>query len=585
MNRFTYENNDTKRSIVDYFSDELSLYNQEKTLRAVFYGYLYNRKELAEEVNAPDAKEWSDQAIMLHLYERYGKDCLLRAKGMFSFAVQNMADGSLFLARDRAGGKPLYYCAEKNHFLFGPDLKGFLKESAVERKINKTALAQYLMLSYIPAPLTILENIYKLPAAHYMTVSATGEVSVEEYWDVVYDESRMITDYEECKKQLRETVFKAVEESVYAEPSVGILLSGGIDSNIVTGVMSQLSGKAVDTFSIGYNGVKDYDESDRVKISAKFHNSNHNLFYIEFKNIIDNIEKIIDSIDEPYADSSYLPTYTISQIAGGHVKTVLTGDAGDELFAGYDKYLIGYYGDLYNKIPAGIRTGVIEPLVGKLPAKRTITRKLTKVIENSQKDVFEQRRNTMCLGVSYDNVRRLVRVGSENALDFIRQTYDRYGDTACEINRTLYTDYKIVLEGDMLPKAERASRLAGITSKAPLLHPDVVELAARIPVEFKIKGKDRKIILKDTFSDCLPKEAVRGRKIGFGVPVSYWFQNELRQDLLNMLNPEKLEEQGLLNSGYVNQIVEEHLTGKKNYGGLLWALYIFEKWYHKYFEA
>lgn len=574
-------------SIISFFSESHSVFSDEKTLEVVFDGYLFNHGQLAEELNktgCPDTV-FTDGEIMLHLYKKYGKNCLQKAKGMYAFAVHDLTAGTLFLARDRAGGKPLYYARTKDAFVFGPDLKGMLRENVVERQIHKTALAQYLMLSYIPAPLTILENVYKLPAGHYLTVSSGGEMAVEEYWDVIYDDRQKITDYDECKSALRESLFRAVESCMNTGGSVGALLSGGIDSNIIVGIMSKISDKPVDTFSIGYSNVKDYDESDRAVLSAKFHNSNHHLFCIDYENVRDNIERIIENIDEPYADSSYIPTYTISQIAGTHVKTILTGDAGDELFAGYDKYLIGHYSEVYNRIPGFIRNGIIRPVVNLLPSNRGIVRRATKVIDNCALDVFSQRRNLMCLGVHFDDVIKLLTFDGSRSLDFIKIVYDKYEATATEVDRTLYTDFKIVLEGDMLTKADRTSRLANVTSKAPLLHPDVVELAAKIPVEFKIKGKDRKIILKDAFSDCIPEKIATAKKIGFGVPVSYWFQNEMKEDLLETLDRTVIARQGLLNPDYVDFLVEEHLTGRKNNGGILWALYIFEKWYSRYFET
>lgn len=574
-------------SVVNYFPEKCTEFNKQENLKIVFDGYLLNQRQLVAELadQGYSCGSKSDAALMLALYEKYGKECLRKAKGMFVFAIYDLLEGSLFLARDRAGGKKLYYTRTSSSFVFGPDLKGMLRENVVDRVINKTALAQYLMLSYIPAPLSILDNVYKLPAAHYMIVSADGNISIAEYWDVVYDDTQSITDYAECKKLLRDTLFCAVEESLHADPSVGLLLSGGIDSNVIAGIMSRISDKPIETFSIGYKGVKDYDESGRALLSAKFHGSHHHMFFIEYQNIIDNLEKIIENVDEPYADSSYIPTYTISRIAGEYVNTILTGDAGDELFAGYDKYLIGYYSELYNKLPEVIRNRLVQPVAEMIPSKRSVARKITKVINNCREDVFIQRRNMMCLGIGLDKINRLLTYDGSKALNFVEDVYRKYESTACEVHRTLYTDFKLVLEGDMLTKSERTSALANLISKAPLLHPDVVELAARIPAEFKIKGRQRKMILKDTFSDCIPLKIASAKKMGFAVPVSYWFQNELKRDLQATLERPFLEKQGLLNPDYVEVLIEEHMSGQKNNAGILWALYIFEKWYRRYFEG
>lgn len=575
------ENKNEIISVISFFDDNQTFINKNNTMKIVFNGYLLNRKQFSGVCYDDNL---SDAEVVLTLYEKYGKDCLHQIKGMFVFVIQNLTDNSLFLARDKVGGKPLYYTKTKDAFIFAPDLKGILGGDLVERIINKTALAQYLMLSYIPAPLSILENVYKLPAAHYLEVSATGETELVEYWDVVYDDKEQIKDYDECKHLLRETLFEAVENHMEYDKNAGVLLSGGIDSNIITGIMSKISDKPVNTFSIGCSDVKEYDESDRATLSAKFHNSNHKLFFMEYKNMFDNIEKVIDYIDEPYADSSYLPTYTISQIASEHTNTVLTGDAGDELFAGYNKYLIGHYSNIYKKIPAPVRNGIIKPFVSVLPANSKFVRKVNKVIDNSFLDTYSQRRNMMCLGVTYDNVNKLLNYDGSDALGFIKGIYDKYENTACETERTLYTDFKVVLEGDMLTKSRVTSELAGIVSMAPILYPDVIELAAKIPVEYKIKDKDRKIILKDAFSDMVPEKVVKAKKTGFAVPISHWLKNELKSDLLDTLDRTVIAKQGLLNPDYVEFLVEEHLTGKKNNSGIIWALYVFEKWYHKYLE-
>lgn len=572
-------------SVINFFSEEAAYTGN--THKITFTGYLLNRVSVMEQLRQTGyaLSDSSDGALMLGLYLQFGKDCVQKAKGMYAFVIRDLADGSLFLARDRVGGKPLYYAQTADAFIAAPDLKGILKENLVEKQVNKTALAQYLMLSYIPAPLTILENVYKLSAGHHMTVSAEGTVDIQQYWDVVYDDQNRITDYEECKRQLRKTLFESVEEYLGTDPSAGILLSGGIDSNIITGVASQVTGKPIDTFSIGYKNEKEYDESDRAALSARFHKTNHHLFMVEYQNVLDNLDKVIENIDEPYADSSYLPTYTISRIAGEHTKSVLTGDAGDELFAGYNKYLIGYYSDIYKKIPGFIRNGIIKPLVDVLPANKKIVRKLNKVIDNSFEDTYTQRRNMMCLGVRPDVIDKLLTYKGSDALDFVREAYSKYEGQTSEVNQALYTDFKVVLEGDMLPKAERTSTLAGIVSKAPILHPDMVELVSKIPVEYKIRAKDRKIIFKETFADFIPKEILTATKTGFAVPVSYWFQNELKSDLLQTLNREMIEAQGLLNPDYVEYLVQEHINNRTNYGGILWALYIFEKWYQRYFMA
>ena len=576
----------TRLSIIDLSTGKQPITNEDGTLKIVFNGEIYNYREIRQTLleKGHVFHTESDTEVVLHAFEEYGNDCTKILKGMFAFAIYNLNDGSLFLARDRIGEKPLYYTKTENAFIFASELKSIFSTNLIEKRINKTALAQYLMLTYIPAPLTILENVYKLSAAHYMIVSAAGEIETAPYWDVVYNEKDKITVYDECKRVLRKSLFDAVEHCMVSDVPIGTFLSGGIDSTIITGIMSKIADKPINTFTIGYKQ-KSYDESDRAALTAKLHNTNHHLYFIEYKNMLDNIERIIANMDEPFADSSYIPTYTVSQIARQEVKVVLTGDAGDELFAGYDKYLIGHYGDIYKKIPEFIRKGVIENVVNILPADKFFVRKVLKVIENSRLDTYSQRRNLMCLGVKYDTINQLLRYDGSDALNFIQACYNKYADSACEVDRTLYTDLKVVLEGDILFKVDRASMLASLETRAPMLYPDVVETAAKIPAEYKIKGRNKKIILKDTFSDLIPEKLLTAPKIGFGVPIAYWLKNELREELTAVLDPDILEKQGLLNPDYVQLLLQEHLLGKRNHNGILWAIYVFEKWYANYFET
>ena len=576
----------TRLSIIDLATGKQPITNEDGTLKIVFNGEIYNyrqvRNTLIEKGHVFKTK--SDTEVVLHAYETYGKECLKILKGMFAFAIYNLKDGSLFLARDRIGEKPLYYAQTKNAFVFASELKSILSTNLIEKRINKTALAQYLMLTYISAPLTIFENVYKLPAAHYMAVSATGTVQVEPYWDLIYDEKEKLKDYDVCKKALRKTLFDAVENCMVSDVPIGTFLSGGIDSTIITGILSKISNEPVNTFTIGFRNKK-YDESDRAELVAKMYHTNHHVYFIEYKNILDNIDRVIANMDEPFADSSLIATYTVSQLARQEVKVILTGDSGDELFAGYEKYLIGYYSNMYNKLPRLIRENVIKPAVNILPADNRFVQKATKVIENSCFDVFSQRRNLMCLGAKYDSIHQLLTYDSVNTLDFIKQYYDKYADIACEEDCALYTDLKVVLEGDMLCKVDRASMLASLETRVPMLYPDVVELAAQIPAEFKIKSGNKKIILKETFADLIPDKLLTAPKKGFAVPMADWLKHELKEDLLAALDKTVLEKQGLLNPDYVQQLLHEHLSGKRNHSSILWTIYVFEKWYVNYFQG
>lgn len=572
-------------SIIDISTGKQPIYNEDKSLVIVLNGEVYNYKALREDLlkKGHIFTTTSDTETVLHCFEEYGVGCLDKLNGMYAFAIYDFKNQKVTVARDRIGEKPLYYYSDGEKLLFASELKSIIASGMVEKKICKEALCQYLQLTYIPAPLTILENVYKLCPGNYMEIDINGGFEIKTYWNVTYSEKTLITDYEECKRELRKAMFNAVEECMVSDVPVGAFLSGGIDSTTIVGIMSKISSKPIDTFTIGYKE-KQYDESDRAKLTSELHKTNHHIFTLDYNDALPELEKLVGNIDEPFADSSLIPTYMVSKFARQHVKTILTGDSGDELFGGYEKYLIGYYAGKFNKIPSFMQKG-IKKVVYAMPPQNTLARRARKVIDTSQMDIFEQRRNLMCL--AFKNVELPKLLSEEYNLtgttDFIRSYYDTYANDIDEMSCALYTDLKVVLEGDMLPKVDRASMLNSLETRVPMLHREVVELAARIPIKYKINSQNKKIILKETFSDIIPPALLTASKKGFAVPIAFWFKNELKAELIKCLDEEKIRSQGIFNYDYIAQIMEEHFTDKRDRTPELWSLYVFEKWYENYF--
>jgi asparagine synthase (glutamine-hydrolysing) len=544
------------------------------------YNYIELRKQLVAEGHV--FKSRSDTEVVLHLYEELGPRCVSSLRGMFAVAIYDRGSGRLLLARDRAGEKPLYYTRTDSAFLFASELKSILASGFAPKRISKTALAQYLRLSYIPAPLAILEDVYKLQPGHYMLVGPDGRSEEVQYWDARVCSEDMIEDYDICKGMLRQTVFDAVESCLVADVPVGTFLSGGIDSTIVTGVARTVSNKPIDTFTIGFKDRR-YDESDRAQAAAELHRTNHHVLFLDYADVLPDLGRLIENIDEPFADSSYIPTYMLSRFAKKHVKTVLTGDAGDELFGGYEKYLIGHYADMYRRFPRLLRFP-FERLVLALPDAGSTARKVRKVMLSADQGVFEQRETMMCLGFKRGELEKLLSAppGCDH-LRFIEDRYRAFEGCCEEIDQALYTDFKVVLEGDMLHKVDSASMLASLETRVPLLDFDVVELAARIPAKFKIRGHEKKIILRDTFSDLIPRELLQAGKRGFGVPIAEWLRGPMKNDLQSTLDEDLVREQGLFNYDYVAELMREHFSFKRNRSSELWILYVFQKWYAQYF--
>ncbi|TJX13961.1 asparagine synthase (glutamine-hydrolyzing) [Tissierella creatinini] len=560
-----------------------AIFNEDNSLLIVCEGIIYNYKSLKQELE-DKGHIFSTQVqseVVLHCFEEYGADGFNKLRGKYSFVIYDSNEKRAIIVRDLAGEKPLYYYHDKDFFIFSSDIKSIINSGIVRKEINKKALNQYLQLTYIPAPLTIYSDIYKLLPGHYITLELNKDVAYTKYWDVEYNKDDKIQDYNKCKELLRTTLFNAVEDCMSSSKLIGTLLSGGIDSTIITGIASQVSNKSLDTFTIGYMD-KRHDESDRAKLSSKFHKSIQHIFYLEYEDVFPDLDKIINNLEEPFADSSYIPTYMIAKYAKEYVDIALTGDAGDEIFGGYDKYLIGHYSERYNRMPKAGRD-IFKKGVYAMPDKSNLSRKVRKVIENSELDIFTQRKNLMCLGFKEYELSKLLTNSfvEPDALEIVESCYNSQINDNDELSKALYTDFKIVLEGDMMPKSGIASCLTSLETRLPILHKDVVELAAKIPNKFKINNKNTKIIFKDTFKDLIPEKILKAKKRGFSVPIGSWFKHELKEDLLYELDKQRIEEQGIFNHECIEKVLNEHFTMTKDRSNELWVLYIFQKWYSK----
>ena len=574
-----------RRLSIIYLTDgNQPIWNEKRDKLIVFNGELYNFISLRADLKIKGHHFYtnSDTEVVLHGYEEYGTNFFEKMEGMYAFCIYDLNQKEWILCRDRIGEKPLYYFQTKDFFLFGSELKSLLKTGLVPKIINKEAMSIYFQLTYIPAPYSIFENVYKLPPASYLRINANGDINIEKYWKLTLTQDERYQDYEWCKKQLRETFLQSVENRMVSDVPLGAFLSGGFDSTIVVGAMSQLSSTPINTFTIGFKE-KQHDESALAELVAKKNNTNHRILSLDWDEAVGNIDRILENMDEPFADSSLIATYTVSKMAKEYVSVILTGDAGDELFAGYNKYLISYYSERYNRIPKILRKGIIEPSSKLLPAGSAIARKVNKVIGSANMDIFDQRKYLMSLGFKHDELSQLMKSGYVSEMPFIRE---QYAALNCEEQtRAQFVDLNTVLEGDMLTKVDRGSMLASLETRVPMLDRKLIELAFNMPAKFKINNKDRKIILKDTFRDLIPEELFSAPKHGFSVPVGNWLENDLKTQLMKYANKDFLDEQGLFNTSYVHQIIEEHMTHKVNRFSELWAFYAFQGWYFRVLKA
>lgn len=570
-------------SIIDVEGGTQPIWNEGKDKLIIFNGEIYNYKELRDRLISLGHifSTNTDTETVLHLYEEYGEKSFEKLEGMFAFCIYDLKKAKWIIARDKIGEKPLYYYCNENFLLFSSELKGLLSTQKVPRQIDKEALDIYFQLTYIPAPKSIISNVYKLQQGSYMEITFDGEKNIKKYWTLeISNRAINEADYEVSKRKIRETVLNSVDKRMRSDVPLGAFLSGGIDSTVIVGAMSEVSDKKLDTFTIGFKEAQ-FDERNLAEIVAKKNDTNHHVLELDWKEVLKDLDYVLDNMDEPFADPSYIATFAVSKLAKQYVTVVLTGDAGDEIFAGYDKYLIGYYSDKYNNLPLFVRKGVIEPGVKFLPVKSTIRRKAEKVISVSNMNLFEQRKRMMSLAFKEEETIDLFKDHSKNDLFFIKEYYDKWDDVDEQI-RAQYTDLNVVLEGDMLCKVDRASMLASLETRVPFLDTEIVETAFNLPSKFKIDKTQRKIILRDTFRDFIPEEINRASKKGFSVPIGEWLEKELKYDFEQYLKKDFLQEQGIFNESYIHDIWNAHLRHKENNYSKLWCFYVFQVWYDRY---
>ncbi|HSV87902.1 MAG TPA: asparagine synthase (glutamine-hydrolyzing) [Bacteroidales bacterium] len=575
-------------SIIDLQTGDQPMHSVDGSVVVVFNGEIYNFAQLRHELLAKGLRfrTNSDTEVLINGYLAYGIDEILhRMEGMFAFALYDKKNEKLFIARDKFGEKPLYYSENSDAFWFASELKAFPPE-VPGSVIDPVGLNYFFALTYIPAPYTIYKSVKKLEAGHYLAFENGGMSKPIPYFDLAVFAGNLppVNDFEEAKKLVRDLLSRSVADRMISDVPLGAFLSGGIDSSIVVALMAKTAKSPINTFTIGFRE-KSYDESQRAALMAAKAGANHMVQYLDYKDVVDCVDEIILHYDEPFGDSSAIPSFFVAKLAAEQVKVVLTGDCADELFGGYEKYLASYYAAKFNRLPKPVKT-IATKIIYNLPHNRltnVFLRKAKKVINNADLSNFDLHYSMMALGFSDIERRSLLK----NHWHFdvkpeIEKIYNAAPGTH-PLEKSQFTDMKLVLEGDMFVKIDRGCMKNSLESRAPFMDTRIVETVFRIPPEFKIKGKNKKFILKEAFRDLLPNQTIGFRKKGFGVPIDYWLKNELRQELERLLSKDLIEKQGLFSYPYIEQLLLEHRTGRENHKSKLWNLYVFQKWYQNRF--
>lgn len=572
-------------SIIDLAGGHQPISNEDNTVSIVFNGEIYNYRELQKDLQARghQFRTNSDTETIVHAYEEFGASCVSQLRGMFAFAIWDERKKEVFIARDRVGKKPLYYSVTRcGTLVFGSELKSLLEHPEVERKINTQALDAYFSLGYVPDPISIFENVEKLPPGHHLTFT-NGRLTVERYWDFSYNTNGNGHKASDYLEELRALLSEAVKLRLVSDVPLGAFLSGGIDSSTVVALMAQHMDQPVKTFSIGFNE-DSYDELKYARLTAKKFGTEHHEFLVT-PDICEVVDQLAWHFDEPFADSSAIPTYVVSKLAREHVKVVLTGDGGDELFAGYSRYVTQRNRSKADLIPGLVKGRLMDPLSRALPhgawgrnylqnlSLDPISRYLDTVsvftgLNKSSlysNDFSDQLRDSRHLASYFHELSRNVK--SNAALDSL-----------------LYIDSKTYLPGDILTKVDRMSMAVSLEARVPLLDHKLIEFVTRIPASMKLAGIETKHLFKQAIGDLVPAEVVNRPKQGFGVPIQQWINQQLRERIRDTLNDPRTLERGYVTREYVGLLLEEHERGRRDHAMALWSLLMLELWHRQYVD-
>ncbi len=571
-------------SIIDLAGGQQPLFNEDHSVSVVYNGEIYNFKELAQELTecGHEFRTVCDTEVIVHAWEEWGADCVKRFRGMFVFALWDSNSETLFLARDRLGIKPLYYALlADGRLIFGSEMKALLCDPSLERRFDIQAIEDYFAYGYVPDPKSIYEGVRKLAPAHTLVWKrGAPQPNPVQYWNIAFEANTKISE-EDAGAELRERMSEAVKIRLMSDVPLGAFLSGGVDSSSVVSMMSEHSASPVNTCAIGFD-VPDYDEAIYAEMVAKHLKTDHRSRQVSADSF-ELIEDISGFYDEPFADSSSMPTYQVCRLAREKVTVALSGDGGDEAFAGYRRYRWHHYEELVRgTLPEPLRQPVFS-LLGKIYPKldwapRPLRAKST--LQALARDSVEGYFHSV--SILDDRLRSRLyspRMRKDlqgyHARNVLEETLE---DAPVEhhLDRVQYADMKTYLPGDILTKVDRASMATSLEVRVPLLDHELLEWAATLPPEFRLRAREGKYLLKKAMEERLPREILYREKMGFSIPLANWFRGPLREAARQRLLEGVLEQVGLFDMGFIERLLDEHSSGASDHSAPIWALLMFE---------
>ena len=578
-------------SIIDLSTGDQPMYNETRSVAVVFNGEVYNFAELARELEARGHTfaSRSDTETLVHAYEDFGLEFVKRLRGMFAFALWDESRRRLVLGRDRAGKKPLYYHVDAERLVFASEIKALLRDPSIKRRVSVEGLSDYFTFGVIPAPGTVFQDIRQIPPGHLL-VWERGQARLHEYWDVAFDNTGPTTP--EAASEAFSALFdEAVRMRMVADVPLGAFLSGGIDSSAVVASMARQSSRPVVTTSVGF-AERTHSELEHARVVAAALGTEHHELLVRPDAIAD-LPRLVWHLDQPFADSSALPTYYVSRAARERVTVALSGDGGDELFAGYQRR----YGihrleqRLRRLIPGSVRRGVLAPLSRIYPRSESIPRPLRlKLVLSNLGQSFERAYfNDMSLFL--DEEKRelctpelLSQARHHDPIAAFARHFDRVRD-ADPLSRVLYVDFKTWLANDILVKVDRMSMACSLEVRAPLLDHKIVEFAASLPPQLKFRGSVSKYLLKRHVADRLPAADVHRPKQGFELPLAAWLRGDLREMAHDLLFSTRAAGRGYVRPEAVKRLWDTHQSCARNQASKIWALMVLELWHRQYMDT
>ncbi len=574
-------------SIIDLAGGKQPIHNEDRSVWVVFNGEIYNFPELRRELEVRGHQFYthSDTEVIVHLYEEMGADCVKKLRGMFAIALYDTKRDTLLLARDRLGKKPLHYALHRGRLLFGSEIKTILALHPELAEVDSEGLLQYFYFGYIPDPHTAFQRIRKLPAGHLMEFRS-GEMKIRQYWDLPEYGTHPPISESECLEELERRLEEAVRIRLISDVPLGALLSGGVDSSIIVALMARTSAKPVKTFSIGFRA-EEFNESEYARLVAERFGTDHHELVLE-PDLEETLTYLSGMMEEPFGDSSMLPTYYVCRMARRQVTVALSGDGGDELFAGYDRYLVAMERPKFDTLQRWLGPLYRDRIHGLIPAGM--------YGKNLAWNVSLNDRDRYLDGLSFFPARHRERglftpefLESAEGLPDPLLEWQRFYDAAPardRLSRLLYLDTKTYLNSDILTKVDRMSMATSLEVRVPMLDHEFVEWVTALPVEWKFRAGTRKHILKKLAERLgIPSAVLHRKKQGFQMPLVEWMRSEHKTQFWGVLLEPRTLQRGYFKPAVVRSLIDEHLRGRRNRSGLLWRMLVLELWQRNFMES